>query len=64
MRRLAQSFGLPAEELVADAARRGEDAVIADLHARLGDEAEVQRTWGQTRGQVCSDLLRRLRADA
>ncbi len=63
MRKLAEMLQLPADELVAAAASRGEMAVVAELERRYPED-EVARTWGQTRGQFRRELFLELRRQA
>jgi len=63
MRKLAEMLQLPADELVAAAASRGEEAVVSELEGRYPED-EVLRTWGQTRGQIRRDLFLELRRGA
>lgn len=63
MRKLAEMLQLPADELVAAAASRGEMAVVSELERRYPED-EVLRTWGQTRGHLRRDLFLKLRRQA
>lgn len=60
MRKLAEMLQLPADELVAAAASRGEEAVVSELEGRYPEE-EVLRTWGQNRAQIRRGLFLELR---
>ena len=60
MRVLAERLDLPADDLVAGAAVRGENAVVSELGARFPED-EVARTWGQTRARIRRDLILDLR---
>jgi hypothetical protein len=55
MRKLAEMLQLPADELVAAAASRGEMAVVAELERRYPED-EVARTWGPLRLRSISGL--------
>lgn len=63
MRELAEQLQLPADELVAAAASRGEGAVVSELEGRY-PEWEVTRSWGQTRGRIRRALYLELRRKA
>lgn len=63
MRELAEKLRLPADELVAAAASRGEEAVVSELEGRYPED-EVTRTWGQTRGHIRRGLFLELRRQA